>query len=125
MKIEKKQEFLAILLAKLGVFFASCDGEYDQGEKKFIHNFVSALLTNQIITDETRKIIEGIEDMHYSINDIIQESRQFSQILDDDESESCLLAIKDYIKNLIEVDGVIHPAEAENFKLWKQAVLNK
>lgn len=125
MRTEKKQELLAILLAKLGVFFASCDGAYDPREKNFIQNFVSTLLNNQIITDEARKIIEEIENKHYSIDDIIQYTRQFSQNLDEEEREPCLLAIKSYIENLIEADGMIHPAETENFNLWKQAVLNK
>ena len=125
MKIEEKQELLAILLAKLGVFFASCDGEYDPREKNFIQNFVSTLLNNQIITDEAKEIIEEIENKHYSIDDIIQDSLQFSQNLDEEEREPCLLAIKSYIENLIEADDVIHPAETKNFDLWKQAVLNQ
>ena len=125
MRKEKKQELLAILLAKLGVFFSFFDGEYNPREKNFIQNFVFTLLNNQIITDEAREIIEEIENKHYSIDDIIQDSQQFSQNLDEEEREPCLLAIESYIENLIEADDVIHPAETENFNLWKRAVLNK
>ena len=34
---------MAVLVAKTGIFFANCDGEYDEREREFITRYVQEL----------------------------------------------------------------------------------
>lgn len=48
---------VVMLLVKTGLFFANCDGVYDETEKKFIENFLSELDNNGYsVSDETREL---------------------------------------------------------------------
>ena len=113
---------LVILLAKIGVFFANCDGCYDQCEKNFIRNFIALLSEKNFIDSSTNEILEGIEGKVISIDIVIQETKSFVDLLQEIEKDACLSAIEDFIERLIKSDGVIHAKEAENFALWKRGV---
>ena len=77
---------LVILLAKIGVFFANCDGCYDQCEKNFIRNFIALLSEKNFIDSSTNEILEGIEGKVISIDIVIQETKSFVDLLQEIEN---------------------------------------
>ena len=50
---------MQILVARTGVFFANCDGEYDKLEDKFISEFILQMIKDGIeIEDSLKELID-------------------------------------------------------------------
>ena len=118
-----KIQQMQVLCAKIGVFFANCDGVYETREQEFIENFVVnleqgegglAIEIKQIILESTNEIV--------SLETIIQMTRDLLDGFNDAEQTEIKKVLSEFIVKLIEVDGELHPNEIANYNTWKEKI---
>ena len=114
-----KRKELQLLIAKTGVFFANCDGEYDKLEDKFISEFILAMIKDGIEIEDSLKELIDIKSEKYTIDDIINSTKEFFEVLSEDKKTIAIDILKDFIEKIINADGVVHPNEEKYFNQWK------
>ena len=114
-----KRKELQLLIAKTGVFFANCDGEYDKLEDKFISEFILAMIKDGIEIEDSLKEVIDIKSEKYTIDDIINSTREFLKKLTEEEKTTTIDLMIDFIEKVINADGVVHPNEEKYFNQWK------
>ena len=113
-----RKEF-QILIARTGVFFANCDGNYDEFEDKFISEFILKMMEDGIEIKDSLKELIDIKSEKCSIDDVINSTKEFLNQVNADERPQVVDLIKDFIEKLINIDEVIHPNEEKYFEQWK------
>lgn len=108
-----------ILVARTGVFFASCDGEYDKLEDKFISEFILQMIKDGIEIEDSLKELIDIKSEKCSIDDVINSTKELLNQVNADERPQIVDMLKDFIEKVINADGVVHPNEEKYFNQWK------
>ena len=72
-----KLKEIQMLVARTGVFFANCDGEYDKLEDKFISEFILQMIKDGIEIEDSLKELIDIKSEKCSIDDIINSTKEF------------------------------------------------
>lgn len=116
------KEELAILLIKIGLFFANCDGDYDPREKRFITDFIMSLELNNIL--DTNSLNDDVvnEIKYDDIKENINEMNKFVSQLKKEEKVPFVSMIDNFIDGIIKADGIIHPQETFYYNMWKENV---
>lgn len=114
---------MAILVAKTGLFFANCDGVYDEREQKFIENFIAELRNEKSdVTDDALALIAKSIDSIYTLSEIISETKAYLAQFNSDEKKAILDVFSDFISKVINADSVLVQQETDNFAQWKAAL---
>ena len=116
--MNKRKDF-QILIARTGVFFANCDGEYDKLEDKFISEFILRMIDRGVEVKDSLKELIDIKSEKCSIDDVINSTKEFLAQVNEDEKPQVVDMLKGFIEKLINVDGVLHPNEVKYFDKWK------
>ncbi|MBQ2397970.1 MAG: hypothetical protein II304_13205 [Bacteroidales bacterium] len=114
-----KLKEIQMLVARTGVFFANCDGEYDKLEDKFISEFILQMIKDGIEIEDSLKELIDIKSEKCSIDDIINSTKEFLNQVTEEEQTTTIDLMKDFIEKVINADGVIHPNEEKYFNQWK------
>lgn len=118
-----KIQQMQVLCAKIGVFFANCDGVYETREQEFIENFVANLEQGEGgLAIEIKQIILGSVNEKVSLDTIIQMTRDLLDGFNEVEQAEIKKVLAEFIVKLIEVDGEIHPNEIANYNLIKEQI---
>lgn len=118
-----KIQQMQVLCAKIGVFFANCDGVYETREQEFIENFVVNLEQGEGgLAIEIKQIILGSVNEKVSLETIIQMTRDLLDGFNEVEQAEIKKVLAEFIVKLIEVDGEIHPNEIANYNLIKEQI---
>jgi hypothetical protein len=117
-----KVQQMQVLCAKIGVFFANCDGVYETREQEFIENFVANLEQGEGLTPEIKQIILGSVNEKVSLETIIQMTKDLLDGFNEVEQTEIKKVLSEFIVKLIEVDGEIHPNEIANYNLIKEQI---
>ena len=118
-----KVQQMQVLCAKIGVFFANCDGVYETREQEFIENFVANLEQGEGgLAIEIKQIILGSVNEKVSLETIIQMTRDLLDGFNEVEQAEIKKVLAEFIVKLIEVDGEIHPNEIANYNLIKEQI---
>lgn len=110
------------LMAKSGLFFANCDGEVSIHEKEFIKNFLGSILEVGTIDDGLKNDVKDTLNHTYTLEDIIEETKQLVDGFNDDERKAILVTMSGFISKVISADGRFDPKEHGNYTQWKAAV---
>jgi len=110
------------LMAKTGLFFANADGQYNRSEKDYLDNFVAGIQQIGDISDELKADVVGALDKTYTLEQIIDDTKQLVDGFSDQERGAILTAIKGFINQVIRVDDTVHEKEQAAYKAWKQAL---
>lgn len=114
---------MAILIARTGVFFANCDGDYDERERMFIKNFVAELKKSESdVTDDALATVAESLDCVYTLSEIIAETKSYLTAFNPNEKKALLDVLSDFISKVINADSVLSDKETENFAQWKSAM---
>lgn len=113
-------EKIALLFAKIGVFFANCDGQYDEREKAFIARYISQLKQLEEMSDDGINLIESVLDTKFTFDEIVKDTHDLFSHLNQVEKKAVLANFEEFISSVINADGIVHPKEAEYFALWKK-----
>ena len=114
-----KREETQILVARTGVFFANCDGEYDKLEDKFISEFVLQMIKDGIEIEDSLKELIDIKSEKCTIDDVINSTKELLYQVNGEERTQIVDMLKDFIEKIINADGVVHPNEEKYFNQWK------
>lgn len=110
---------IQILVARTGVFFANCDGEYDKLEDKFISEFVLQMIKDGIEIEDSLKELIDIKSEKCTIDDVINSTKELLHQVNGEERTQIVDMLKDFIEKVINADGVVHPNEEKYFNQWK------
>lgn len=113
---------MQILLSKIGVFFANCDGVYDSREKQFIENFIVGLEKNDSLSPEVKEIIQKCSENVETLDSIISMAKDLLDGFNEAEQSEIKKILAEFITKLIEADGEIHPNELANYNTWKEQI---
>ena len=116
--MEVRKDF-QILVARTGVFFANCDGNYDKLEGKFISEFILQMIKDGIEIEDSLKELIDIKSEKCTIDDVINSTKEFLSSLTEEESSKTVELMSDFIEKVINADGVVHPNEVKYFEQWK------
>ncbi len=112
---------VVMLLVKTGLFFANCDGVYDETERKFIENFLSELDNNGYsVSDETKELAAKALDSSYSLPDIVLETKTYLQGFNEAERHAILDSFSEFIGKVIKADSTVSEQEQQFFSQWKK-----
>ncbi len=116
-------ELVVKLMAKTGLFFASVDGEYSQSERIFIENYINSL--SQVGPgDEVKDMLENALNTRFTLDEIIADTRQLLGYFPEvEDKKAIVLSMYNFIQQVIQADGVEHPAEKEALLQWANALV--
>lgn len=124
MELTKHEQF-ALLIVKAGVFFANCDGKYDETEQTFIDDYVDRLHGISEMTDNVFVAIKSIVPKSLTIDEIISETNTLLSKLDDKNFEKAKGAMLSFVDKVIAADGVDHPKEQYNKELLDKGLIDR
>ena len=99
---------LQILVARTGVFFANCDGEYDKLEDKFISEFILQMIKDGIEIEDSLKELIDIKSEKCTIDDVINSTKELLNQVNVEDKSQIVEMLKDFIEKVINADGVVH-----------------
>ena len=116
-------ELVVKLMAKTGLFFASVDGEYSQSERIFIENYINRL--SQVgPVDEVKDMLENALNTRFTLEEIIADTRQLLGYFPEvEDKKAIVLSMYNFIQQVIQADGVEHPAEKDALLQWANALV--
>ena len=117
-----KIQQMQVLCAKIGVFFANCDGVYDSREKQFIENYLVELEQDGAMSPEIKENIQNCIENVETLDSIMSMVKDLLDGLDEVEQSEIKKVLAELIIKLIEVDGEIHPNELANYNIWKEQI---
>lgn len=109
------------LMAQTGLFFANVDGQYDSKEQEFIENFIASIEQIGELEPELKADVTDSLNHSYELPAIIEATKDLVDGFSEQERAAILGSIQSFIERVINIDGEVHPAEAENFNQWKAA----
>ena len=109
------------LMAQTGLFFANVDGQYDSKEQEFIENFIAGIEQIGELEPELKADVTDSQNHSYELPAIIEATKDLVDGFSEQERAAILGSIQSFIERVINIDGEVHPAEAENFNQWKVA----
>ena len=116
-------ELVVQLMDKTGLFFASVDGEYSQSERIFIENYINSL--SQVgPVDEVKDMLENALNTRFTLDEIIADTRQLLGYFPEvEDKKAIVLSMYNFIQQVIQADGVEHPAEKDALLQWANALV--
>ena len=109
-------------MAKTGLFFANCDGNYTQRERDFVEGFVSGIEQIGSIDDDLKNEVLDSINHAYSLDEIVEATNLLVKDFNDDERKAILATINGVINKVIRVDKNVNSAEQNAYKAWKEGV---
>ena len=109
------------LMAKTGLFFANCDGNYDQRERDFIENFISSI---EMVGDVDPALKQSLKDslnQQYTFDQIVSDTKDLTDGFNEDERKVILITIDNFISNVVKLDGELCQKEKTNYESWQKA----
>ena len=110
------------LMAKAGLFFASCDGNFAERERDFLESFVENIESVGDISDELKAEVKDSLNHTYNLDDIVKETLQLVEGFNEDERKAILVTTSLFIHKVIMADQREDSKERENYLLWMKAV---
>ena len=108
------------LMAKTGLFFANCDGQYAQPEKDFIHGFIAQIEQVGTIDEELKREVTGAIDRKYTLEEIVRDTQEVLEGFNRDKQKAILLTIDAFVAKVIKADKRMAEAENANRMAWKK-----
>lgn len=108
------------LMAKTGLFFANCDGEFSSRERDFINAFLAGIVEVGDIDDQLKSDIKDTLNHSYTLEGIIDETSQLIEGFNEDERKAILFTISQFILKVIATDEKEESKERDCYEKWKQ-----
>ena len=117
-----KIQQMQVLCAKIGVFFANCDGVYDSREEQFIENYLVELEQDGDMSPEIKENIQNCIENVETLDSIMSMAKDLLDGFNEAEQSEIKKILAEFITKLIEADGEIHPNELANYNTWKEQI---
>lgn len=110
------------LMAKTGLFFAHCDGDYTQSELDFIEGFLAGIKQIGDIDDDLKSSVLDSVNHTYTIDEVVKETLLLLDSFNDDEQKAILAVLDGFINKVIKADKKVDSAEKKAYVAWKIGV---
>ena len=108
------------LMAKAGLFFADCDGNFSSRESDFINAFLNGILEVGDIDDQLKLEVKDTLNHSYALEEIVEETSELVDGFNEDERKAILFTISQFIQKVIDADGRVESLEREYYEQWKK-----
>ncbi len=108
------------LMAKTGLFFANCDGNFDKREHDFIDGFLSGIQSVGDIDDELKNDVLDTLNHKYTLDEIVEETQQLIDGFNEDERKAILVTISQFVLKVLSKDKRVDSLERANYERWKE-----
>lgn len=108
------------LMAKTGLFFANCDGSYDQRERDFIENFISGIEGVGDIDPALKQNLKDSLNQQFTYEQIVSDTKALTDGFNEDERKVILITIDQFIRKVIRLDGELCEKEKANYANWQK-----
>ncbi|MBR3453941.1 MAG: hypothetical protein IKH26_01310 [Bacteroidaceae bacterium] len=110
------------LMAKTGLYFASCDGDYSQSEKDFLEAYVSGIEAIGSIDDELKQSVYSTFDKTYSLEEIVEDTKEMVDGFEPEQRTAVLKEMQQFIIKVIRLDNKVDSKEEAEFVKWNKAL---
>ncbi len=110
------------LMAKTGLYFASCDGDYSQSEKDFLEAYVSGIESIGSIDDELKQSVYSTFDKTYSLEEIVEDTKEMVDGFEPEQRTAVLKEMQQFIIKVIRLDNKVDSKEEAEFVKWNKAL---
>ena len=110
------------LMAKRGLYFANCDGDYRQSEKDFLEAYVSGIEAIGAIDDEVKQSVFATFNNTYSLEEIVEETKEMVDGFEPEQRAAILTEMQNFIIKVIRLDNKVDSKEKDEFVKWKTAL---
>lgn len=121
--MDKRQAL--ILYAKIGYFFAFCDGEFDEAEEEKLLGKITVLKAKEeykAVCDETiDQEIASFKDKRTTINELIEDVKSLVSSDSEEDGKAQIADYTKFIEGIIKADGKVDDVEKANFNKWYSA----
>jgi hypothetical protein len=108
------------LMAKTGLFFANCDGQYDQRERDYIENFISGMESVGDIEPTLKQSLRESLNQQYTFDQIVNDTKALTDGFNEDERKVILITIDQFIRKVIRLDGELCEKEKAHYESWQK-----
>lgn len=110
------------LMAKTGLYFAHCDGNYSQSEKDFLEAYVSGIEMIGAIDDEVKQSVYSTFDSTYTLEEVVNETEDVLEGFEPKDRGTILTEMKHFINKVIRLDEKLNTKEQAEYEKWKAAL---
>ena len=119
--VRSRDEFI-LLAVKIAIHIAKCDGDFSPEEDKEIDRYIGQLNSSPIVPQVIKNRIIQIKNSDLSFDELLAETNSFlHQYCKEDDKKVVLSYIYTLIIDMINADGVVHPAEEAFLVRWREA----
>ena len=108
------------LMAKTGLYFASCDGDYSQ--RDFLEAYVSGIESIGSIDDELKQSVYSTFDKTYSLEEIVEDTKEMVDGFEPEQRTAVLKEMQQFIIKVIRLDNKVDSKEEAEFVKWNKAL---
>ena len=113
-----KTDDMILLLAKTGLFFANCDGEYHNSEKRFITDYIQAMKDKSVLSDHVERLLLETASHEYTFDETLSGTDKLIEGFNRFEQQVLVKRIRDFIQKVIEADNCIDKSEERYLEQW-------
>lgn len=113
-----KTDDMILLLAKTGLFFANCDGEYSDREKKFISDYIQMMKNKSVLSSSNEQILLNLENHEISFDEILIDTENLLVGFNSTEQQAIVENILDFIQKVINADNRVDKNEEWYLAKW-------
>lgn len=110
------------LVAKTGLFFAHCDGRYDERERRFIEDYIAGIEQMGSIEDSLKASVRASLNRQFTLAEIVGDTKAMLTGFTDGERRRILASIDEFVRRAIRIDHHVDTEEQRQYVAWKQAV---
>lgn len=113
-----KTDEMILLLAKTGLFFANCDGEYSESEKSFITEYIRGMKKQSILSDEVEQLLLDMSGHDISFEEVLADTDRLLGEFNPTEQQAIAESIRNFIRKVIEADSRLDRNEELYLGRW-------
>lgn len=119
-KTQRQRDEFLLLVTKIGVYVAKCDGNFSTEEMKQLDNFIGRVNASPIIPTIIKERIEQIKQTSLVYCDIVAEMEDFLREYGNENRREIIIFVDQLIYEMIHADGYVHPTEQEFIVNWNR-----
>lgn len=108
------------LMVKTGRFFANCDGNYDENERRLLDGFASSIEILADISDEQKNEVLATLGENPTLDQLIEETKNLMERSNPRERKRMLDVFDQFIRMTIASDHRIERVELSCYMEWRR-----
>jgi uncharacterized membrane protein YebE (DUF533 family) len=117
--LKRRDEFM-LLIVKVGVYVAKCDGVFSKEERIEIDSFKGEINTSPVVPEQIRRRIDEILNSNILLQEIVMDTKQLLEPQSDSSRKELLKFLDNFIQRVVYSDGVYHQKEEEFIVQWNK-----